>query len=165
MDQVKIGNFLKMLRNEKKLTQEQLAEKFNVSNRTVSRWENGNNMPDLSILTELADFYDVDIREIIDGERKSEKMNNDTKDLLNKVAKYSDDEKKLLKKKMIDMSLGTLLILLFYIFLEFANAYGIIADKPFINMKVFSLALTAGCLILNSLYLSGFLEKINILKK
>lgn len=50
MDQVKIGRFLKILRKEKGLTQEQLAEKFNVACRTISRWETGSNMPDLSIL-------------------------------------------------------------------------------------------------------------------
>lgn len=50
MDQKKIGGFLKELRKEKGVTQEQLAEQFSVSSRTVSRWENGNNMPDLDIL-------------------------------------------------------------------------------------------------------------------
>jgi len=74
MNQKNIGSFLKILRKEKNLTQEQLAEQFNVSSRTVSRWETGSNMPDLSLLVELADFYNVDIREIIDGERKSEIM-------------------------------------------------------------------------------------------
>ena len=71
MDQKRIGSFLRELRTEKGLTQEQLAEKLNVSGRTVSRWENGNNMPDLSIIVELADFYDIDIRELLNGERKS----------------------------------------------------------------------------------------------
>ncbi|MBR3514947.1 MAG: helix-turn-helix transcriptional regulator, partial [Lachnospiraceae bacterium] len=47
MDQIKIGTFLKTLRKEKNLTQEQLAEKLGVSNRTVSRWETGTNMPDI----------------------------------------------------------------------------------------------------------------------
>ena len=70
MDQKKVGSFLRELRKEKQLTQEQLAERFGVTNRSVSRWETGSNMPDLSILVELADFYDVDIRDIIDGERK-----------------------------------------------------------------------------------------------
>lgn len=70
MDQKKTGLFLKELRKEKNLTQEQLAEKFNISSRTVSRWETGTNLPDLSILVEIADFYEIDIREIIDGERK-----------------------------------------------------------------------------------------------
>ena len=53
MDQVKIGNFLKKLRKEKGITQEQLAEILNVSGRTVSRWETGNNMPDISILVDI----------------------------------------------------------------------------------------------------------------
>ena len=60
MDQKKIGLFLKELRKEKTLTQSQLAEQLNVSDRTVSRWETGTNLPDLSILVELADFYDID---------------------------------------------------------------------------------------------------------
>ena len=56
MNQKNIGSFLKILRKEKNLTQEQLAEQFNVSSRTVSRWETGSNMPDLSLLVELADY-------------------------------------------------------------------------------------------------------------
>ena len=56
MDTKKIGAFLKQCRKEKKLTQEQLAEKFGVSARTVSRWETGINMPDLSILVQLAEY-------------------------------------------------------------------------------------------------------------
>ena len=70
MDQKKTGEFLQTLRKEKELTQEELAEKFSVTSRTVSRWETGRNMPDISLLTEIADFYDVDVREIIEGERK-----------------------------------------------------------------------------------------------
>ena len=69
MDQKKIGNFLKALRKEKEMTQEQLAEQFNVSSRTVSRWENGNNLPDLDILIEISDYYEIDLREIFNGER------------------------------------------------------------------------------------------------
>ena len=61
MDQIKIGAFLKTLRKEKNLTQEQLAEHMGVSGRTVSRWETGNNMPDISLLVEIAEFYDVSI--------------------------------------------------------------------------------------------------------
>ena len=65
MDQIKIGTFLKELRKEHELSQEQLAERFNVSSRSVSRWENGNTMPDISIMIELADFYDIDIRDLL----------------------------------------------------------------------------------------------------
>ena len=58
MDQKKTGQFLKTLRKEKQITQEALAEILHVSNRTVSRWETGSNMPDISLLVELAEFYD-----------------------------------------------------------------------------------------------------------
>lgn len=98
MEQKKIGTFLKTLRKEKGLTQEQLAERFNVSGRTVSRWETGTNMPDLSLLVELADYYHLDIKEIIDGERKGEKMDHEVKETLIKVAEYTDSEKKALNK-------------------------------------------------------------------
>ena len=95
IDQIKIGGFLRELRKEKELTQEQLAEKFGVSSRSVSRWENGNTMPELGILVELADYYEVDIKEIIDGERKSEIMKKEEKETLRKVADYAEAEKKL----------------------------------------------------------------------
>ena len=87
MDTKKIGAFLKQCRKEKNLTQEQLAEKFEVSARTVSRWETGINMPDLSILVQLAEYYDVEMRELLDGER-SQTMNKEMKETLDKVAVY-----------------------------------------------------------------------------
>ncbi len=52
MNQEKIGKFITTCRKEKNLTQEELAEKLNVSNKSVSRWENGKNMPDYSILND-----------------------------------------------------------------------------------------------------------------
>lgn len=93
MDTKKIGEFLKILRREKGLTQEQLAEILHVSGRTVSRWETGTNMPDLSILIQMAEFYAVDVKEILDGERKGENMNKELKETLTKVADYSKLEK------------------------------------------------------------------------
>ena len=99
IDQIKIGSFLRELRKEKELTQEQLAEKFGVSSRSVSRWENGNTMPELGILVELADYYEVDIKEIIDGERKSEIMKKEEKETLRKVADYAEVEKKLVVRR------------------------------------------------------------------
>ena len=88
MDQTKIGPFLRKLRKERNLTQEQLAEQLNVSGRTVSRWETGSNMPDLDILIELSEIYDADLREILNGERKSEKMNDDMKEVVLKASEY-----------------------------------------------------------------------------
>ena len=89
MDTKKIGAFLKQCRKEKNLTQEQLAEKFGVSARTVSRWETGINMPDLSVLVQLAEYYDVEMGELLDGER-SQAMNKEMRETLDKVAMYEE---------------------------------------------------------------------------
>lgn len=102
MDQKKVGLFLKTLRKEKNITQEVLAETLNVSSRTVSRWETGSNMPDISLLVELSEFYQVSIPEIINGERKSEKMNQETKDIAIKMAEYSKNELNTEKRKIIN---------------------------------------------------------------
>ena len=113
IDQIKIGGFLRELRKEKELTQEQLAEKFGVSSRSVSRWENGNTMPELGILVELADFYEIDIKDIIDGERKSGIMKKEEKETLRKVADYAEIEKKLVvKRRCIVTFVGTLMFVL-----------------------------------------------------
>ena len=93
MDLQKIGTFLKDLRKEKALTQEQLAETLSVSRRTVSRWETGSNMPDLDLLMEIADLYQVDLRELLNGERKNEHMNKELRETVIQVAEYSNAEK------------------------------------------------------------------------
>ena len=98
MDTVKIGAFLRELRKEKELTQEQLADVFNVSARTVSRWETGSNMPDISILVEIADYYQLDIREILNGEKNAALPADDGSSLKN-VAEYADKEKEKLAAK------------------------------------------------------------------
>ncbi len=112
MDQKKSGSFLRELRKEKQLTQEQLAERFGVTSRSVSRWETGSNMPDLSILVELADFYDVDIRDIIDGERKGEDMNKEEKERLQLVADYAETEKNTLLMRLRIFSIVGLISLI-----------------------------------------------------
>lgn len=112
MDQIRIGAFLKALRKEKGLTQEQLAEKLAVSGRTVSRWETGSNMPDICMLVVLADFYGVSIPELINGERKSENMNQETKETAVAMAKYSKNEVKNEKMKLLGI-----LLLIFSLFI------------------------------------------------
>lgn len=69
MDTIKIGKFLAQLRHEKNITQEQAAEQLGTSNKTISRWENGNYMPPVEMLMELSEFYSVSINEILSGKR------------------------------------------------------------------------------------------------
>lgn len=161
MDQKKIGSFLKELRKEQNLTQEQAAELLQVSARTVSRWETGYNMPDLGILVEIADRCDVDIREILNGERKSEKMDREMKDTLEQVAEYSDTQKQTLKKKMIDNCLGAALLLLFAALLRITEGFGgAFPQRPIQNLTDFAIGLALAILVCNALYLAGILEKL-----
>lgn len=120
MDQIKIGAFLKELRNDHNLTQEQLAERFGVSQRSVSRWENGNTMPDISILIDLADYYDIDLREILNGERKNNNMKEDLKETLVMVADYTEDEKNKILNKVflcgVASTAAFVILLIMYVF-------------------------------------------------
>ena len=149
MDQKKTGYFLKQLRNEKKLTQEQLAEKFQITSRTVSRWETGSNMPDISMLLELADFYEVDIREIIDGERKSEQMNEELKETVIKVTDYTEtNNARLLKRVRIIGITGVITILIAMVM----DAGGLAVSPFWESVKRDLYAWTLGTLIANILY-------------
>ena len=69
MNQEKIGKFILECRKKKNLTQEQLAEKLNVSDRTIGNWENGRNMPDLSLFKPLCEILDITINELLSGEK------------------------------------------------------------------------------------------------
>ena len=119
MDQLKAGSFLKELRKEKGITQEQLAEKLGVSRRTVSRWETGSNMPDLDLLIELADYYNTDIREILNGERKSEQVDKDLKETVLAVAGYENDTKYCKAHRFLLIGIGGLIAFALYFVMLF----------------------------------------------
>lgn len=161
MDLMKTGSLLRELRKEKKLTQEQLAEKLNVARRTVSRWETGSNLPDLDVLIELADFYEVDIRELIDGERKQVNMDTETKDTLKKVADYAEEERKMLARRMWDMTAAGCLMYGTFLFLY---ASGLAETKSWSNLAEFALGSTGASMVLNLMYCSGRLDRIRAWK-
>ena len=69
MDQEKIGKFIAQIRKEKNITQSDLAEKLGVTDRSVSNWENGKNMPDLSLFKPLCDELNISINEFLSGEK------------------------------------------------------------------------------------------------
>jgi len=75
MDQERIGQFIKKIRQDNKLTQKELADKLGVTYQAVSKWENGKNVPDIAILKEMSKMFNINIDEILDGEKKSKKKN------------------------------------------------------------------------------------------
>ena len=99
MDLERIGACLRDLRQEKGMTQEQLAEQLNVSQRTISRWETGSNMPDLGVLLQLADFYRVDLRALLNGEKLKKTMSEETKETVQKMVIFNYEKQKLERGK------------------------------------------------------------------
>ena len=96
MNTKKVGEFLKQLRKENKLTQEQLGEKLGVTNKTVSKWETGNYMPPIEILKLLSELYNVSINEILSGRRLSdgEYKENAEENMANALEKLASREKR-----------------------------------------------------------------------
>jgi len=117
MDQIKIGSFIRELRKEKGLTQEELAEKLNVNRRSVSRWETGSNLPDLDILIEMSDFYGVELGELLAGERKSGERTGELKETVLDLAKYSNEDKIKITRSMHLLFIAGLFASLLYMIL------------------------------------------------
>jgi len=69
VNQEAIGKFISTCRKEKGLTQTQLAEKLNITNRAVSKWETGKSVPDAAIMLDLCEILDVSVNELLSGER------------------------------------------------------------------------------------------------
>lgn len=160
MDQAKIGAYLKELRKEKGITQEELAEKLGVSGRTISRWETGFNMPDISLLVEIAEFFDVSIPEIIKGERKSEIMNEDVKEVAETMSDYAKAEKERLVKSIRNMSVIGLIAFIVHGVLGVTFAYD--RNSFFSYAYGISEALIYVSVLMFPLYTTGLLGKLRI---
>ena len=98
MDQNKIGNLIKELRKKDNLTQEKYAEKYGVTYQAVSKWENGKNIPDISLLKQICDDYNINIDDLLKGKNNSNK--ND-------------------RKKVIYIVIGCIILLILVVFLIF----------------------------------------------
>jgi len=78
MDQEQIGKFIAKCRKSKNMTQEELAEKLNVNVKSISRWENGKNMPDYSVIEILCDTLDINVNELLNGKKENVDTNEIT---------------------------------------------------------------------------------------
>ena len=108
MNQLTTGKFILKKRKEKNLTQEQLAEKLGVSNKTISKWETGKCMPDYSVIKNLCEELEITIAELMDGEETEEKSvrTYDEEQIMDLLRRTQELEK---QKKLI---YGVLLIVM-----------------------------------------------------
>ena len=121
MDQVKIGKFIAQLRKEVGWTQETLGEKVGVTNKTISRWETGNYMPDIEMIQIISKTFDVSINELLAGQRLSDQEYRQRADenivSMSKESAFSREEKMLYLKRKWRKDHRTLLVMLCLIIL------------------------------------------------
>lgn len=135
MDQIKIGKFIADMRKKQGLTQRQLAEQLNVTDKTISKWETGYRLPDVSLILELSSVLKVDINELLAGEEYSTKevsseeyMEKSESNILGLVNTLNDMDKKS-RSKNIGTLAGFLLTGLAFLYLfAYSLRLGGIAD-------------------------------------
>ena len=117
MDQIKIGKFIAECRKNNNLTQMQLAEKLNITDRAISKWENGKSMPDSSIMLDLCNELKISVNELLSGEVvKMEDYKKQAEENLLKIEKEREQkDKQLLNLEIVIgyLSSITFLVLIF----------------------------------------------------
>lgn len=151
MNQEKIGKFIAQCRKNKKLTQEQLAEKLGISNRAVSKWERGLNLPDASIMVELGNILGISVNELLTGE------------IIKKENYMKKAEENLIElKEIIEKSNKRLLMLeIVLLFISIFSFVIMICTSSIVNEMIWKVILIGGsCIILVlSLVFSFIIEK------
>ena len=163
MDQIKIGSFLKELRKENELTQEQLADTLNVSRRTVSRWETGANLPDLPLLIELSDMYKVELRELLDGQRREADAPPDADDTALLIADKATEEQSVIMSRMHLIFIGGAVSTFLYMLVVFGVIPGSGGVYDFLSGML--LGISAGTVLLGVVITSRHAQRLKEAKQ
>ncbi len=149
MDQVKIGKFIAHCRKEKNMTQAELAEKLNITDRAISKWETGKGMPDSSIMLELCDELDISVNELLSGEMiRMDNYNKVAEENFIKFQKEKEDsDKRLLFTEIIIGSIVTISFLLM-IFLSIFAIENIVWKTITIIVGIVIFIIGIGCSLL-----------------
>ena len=124
MDNEKFGNFIKSLRKEKKLTQKELGEKLNITDKAISKWERGLSFPDITMLNSLASFFEIDVSELLNGEKGIKKEVDIEKVIEETIENYKNlAEKRQIKIKKIKKIIGIISIIILILSLLIQGAY------------------------------------------
>ena len=116
MDQIKIGKFIAVCRKQKGLTQMQLAEKLNITDKAISKWERGIAMPDSSIMLALCDILGISVNELLSGEKINMENNPKNEQLLLEMAKELEKKNKIIWSSMWAIMVASITALLAGIF-------------------------------------------------
>lgn len=130
MDNKKFGDFIKELRKEKQLTQKELGEKLNITDKAISKWERGLSFPDIAVLKDLAEFFEIDISELLNGERGKKQEIDIEKAIKEAIENYKNiEEKKKEKVQKVKKRIGVISIIIFVFALILQIVYLIIFKR------------------------------------
>ena len=117
MNQIKIGKFIAQCRKNKKLTQQELADKIGVTDKAISKWENGRCLMDISLLKPLSECLDISIIELINGELIDENdVSKKSTEVIEKTLNYAKRNIKINKRKAIITSCISILLIVVFVF-------------------------------------------------
>ena len=130
MDNKKFGDFIKELRKEKQLTQKELGEKLNITDKAISKWERGLSFPDIAVLKDLSEFFEIDISELLNGERGKKQEIDIEKVIQEAIENYKNiEEKKKEKVQKVKKRIGSISITIFGFSLILQAVYLIILKR------------------------------------
>ncbi|MDD6345952.1 MAG: helix-turn-helix transcriptional regulator [Oscillospiraceae bacterium] len=108
MNQIKTGKFISAMRKSKNLTQRQLAEKLNISDKTVSKWECGNGMPEVSLMLPLCEILEINVNELLSGEKIDDgNYHRKAEENMMNLIKEKEENRKKLIISFINAIMGT----------------------------------------------------------
>ena len=113
MNQIRIGNFIQQRRKELGMTQKELGERLDVSDKAVSKWETGRSMPDSSVLLDLCSILEINVNELLSGERiKEENLKERIEENMLSLIKEGSEERQKSRWSIIGAVLGIMLLVL-----------------------------------------------------
>lgn len=136
MDQIKIGKFIAEMRKEQNMTQKQLAECLNISDKTISKWECGKGMPDNSILLELCEALHINVNELLSGEKvSSDNYHRKAEENMLQLIDKSKKDQSSHKWNILGL-LSEFIIVFLLIFLSSGGVGGLVAFLDWISLLV-----------------------------
>lgn len=148
MDQIKIGKFIAEMRKEQNLTQIDLAEQLGISNKTISKWECGNGMPDYAVMESLCNILKINVNELLSGERlPSKDYSKKAEENIMSLMQESSESYKREKREMLLVVLGVAALLLLVV-LTIIMWGGVAAIGNFIDVPTYTYMIAISILVL-----------------
>lgn len=149
MDSKKVGSFIASMRKQKSLTQKELAEKLNVTNKAISKWETGNGYPEITIVPKLAKVLGVTTAELLNGELNVNMVsdNDDAATIINETVKYYDKDR---------MKKGNIIIAIIFIISVLSSCICLLCNYLIDNKLNWSLYVVGAFIVLWSVILPVF---------